>query len=163
MSERVTYAFPERRWMMPDGFPHTDLEPLPCLVYSETEHEVMVRLYDRRKGSFGPIQERRVKTFSTFHQCRVCLTEHMMKGITAIRGDLLEACRIHSHLDNTMVGKYFPVDYEIEDEPEKPAKVESAKPKRGRRTSGKQANPNGTTSEGKPDTDAHSGAEVGEG
>lgn len=98
MSDRVNYDPPIKCWVAPSD--DSSLMPLPALLHSETEHEVIVSEYDQRQNVFLPQRERRTAAHRDFAACRAAMFEDRREKLDKLRAEYQNAASICSHIDN---------------------------------------------------------------
>ena len=97
MSDRVFYDpfFPA--WVIPSD--ENDLAPLPALLVSSTEHEIVVHEYDRPARQFkAETRERRTKAYAHFEECRIAMLQIRAEILNTARVEAQNQASIYNHI-----------------------------------------------------------------
>jgi hypothetical protein len=136
MSERVFCDPPEQVWIVPTD--PADLAPLPAILHTYTEHEIIVSEYDRKSKQFLLAErERRTTACKTFEECRQLMLQRQRAVLLKAKEEYRNQASVFSHLDNMPPAAYpedafksFTAKPEPEptQEEEQPAPQEQVKP-----------------------------------
>lgn len=97
MSDRTNFDPPLKVWVMPSD--HQDLLPLPALLHSETEHEIIASEYDRRSKSFKVFErERRTTAHRDFEACRVAMLQEQSAVLEMAKQEARNQASIYNHI-----------------------------------------------------------------
>jgi hypothetical protein len=105
MSERFFCDPPEQVWVMPSD--PADLAPLPAILHSYTEHEIIVSEYDRKSKQFLLAErERRTQAFKNFATCRLAMLDRQSTVLEKAKAEYQNQASIYSHLDSMVPAAY---------------------------------------------------------
>ena len=97
MSDRIHHDPALRVWIEPTD--PGDMLPLPALLHSETEHEVIVSEYNRRKQCFELAErERRTTAHRDFEACRVAMLQRQSAVLELAREEARNQASIYQHI-----------------------------------------------------------------
>lgn len=95
--ERNHFDPPLKVWIVPTD--HQDLLPLPALLHSETEHEIIVSEYNRRKQCFELFErERRATAHRDFEACRIAMLQEQSAVLEKAKAEAANQASIYNHI-----------------------------------------------------------------